>query len=240
MPEGGIIEIWAENITLTSENEFSLQPGPYLKISIRDHGVGIHPDHLAKVFDPYFSTKHKGSGLGLTIAYSIIDKHNGRMTVESKLGHGTTFTIYLPASDKPVGQVTDADKRLLTGKGHILVMDDEEFIRDVAIQMLKKMGYEVAAARDGDEAIDMYRQAKTMGKPFDIVIMDLTIPGGMGGKEAIRKLKQFDPDAKAIVSSGYSNDPIMANFSEYGFQGVIKKPYRIQDLSDALQSIKTK
>jgi CheY-like chemotaxis protein len=239
MPEGGIIEIGAENITLTADNEFSLPAGPYIKTSFLDHGVGIHPDHLAKVFDPYFTTKHKGSGLGLTVAYSIIDKHNGRMTVESGIGHGTTFTIYLPASDKPASLPVDEEKCLLIGKGKILVMDDEEFIRDVAIQMLSKIGYEVSAANDGNQTIEMYRQAQKSGEPFDIVIMDLTIPGGMGGKEAIMKLKKLDPNVKALVSSGYSNDPIMSNFRDYGFQGVVKKPYRIQDMSEALRSVIT-
>ena len=239
MPEGGTIEICAENITLTADNEFSLPAGPYLKTSFRDHGVGIAPDHLPKVFDPYFTTKQKGSGLGLTVAYSIIDKHNGRMTVESELGHGTTFTIHLPASDQPASQPIDEEKRLFIGKGKILVMDDEGFIRDVATKMLSKIGYEVSAANDGNQAIEMYRQAQRSGKPFDTVIMDLTIPGGMGGKEAIQKLKKLDPNVKALVSSGYSNDPIMSNFRDYGFQGVVKKPYRIQDMSDALRSLIT-
>ena len=237
MPEGGIVEICADNITLTADNEFSLAAGPYIRTSLRDHGVGIHPDHLAKVFDPYFTTKHKGSGLGLTVAYSIIDKHKGRMTVASELGQGTTFTMYLPASEKPASQLTDEERHLFIGKGKILVMDDEEFIREVATQMLSKIGYEVSAAADGDQAIEMYRQAQKIGEPFDIVIMDLTVPGGMGGKEAIRKLKKLDPDVKALVSSGYSNDPIMSNFREYGFMGVVKKPYRIQDMSDALRSV---
>jgi PAS domain S-box-containing protein len=237
MPEGGIIEICAMNITLTADNEFSLPAGPYLRTSFRDHGVGIAPDHLPKVFDPYFTTKQKGSGLGLTVAYSIIDKHNGRMTVESGLGHGTTFTIYLPASDKPASQPADEEKRLFVGKGKILVMDDEEFIRDVATQMLSKIGYEVSVANDGNQAIEMYRQAQKSGEPFDTVIMDLTIPGGMGGKEAIQKLKKLYPNVTALVSSGYSNDPIMSNFRDYGFQGVVKKPYRIQDMSDALRSL---
>jgi PAS domain S-box-containing protein len=237
MPEGGILEIRAENIFLSAANEFSLPAGPYLKTSFRDHGVGIGPDHLPKVFDPYFSTKQKGSGLGLTVAYSIVDKHNGRMTVESELGHGTTFTMYLPASKKPASQSDEEKTRLIIGKGKILVMDDEESIREVAIQMLSKIGYEVALANDGKQAIAMYEQAQKSGEPFDIVIMDLTIPGGMGGKEAIQMLKQLDPNVTALVSSGYSNDPIMSRFKDYGFQGVVKKPYRIQDMSDALRSV---
>jgi len=239
MPEGGIIEICADNVTLTADNEFSLTAGPYLRTSIRDHGVGISPDHLHKVFDPYFTTKHKGSGLGLTVVFSIIDKHNGRVTVESNLGHGTTFTIYLPASEKAASQPSDEEKRLFIGKGKILVMDDQEFIHEVASQMLNKIGFVVSVANDGNEAIDMYRQAQKSEEPFDVVIMDLTVPGGMGGKEAIQKLKKLDPNVKALVSSGYSNDPIMSNFRDYGFQGVVKKPYRIQDISDALRSVIT-
>jgi PAS domain S-box-containing protein len=236
MPEGGIIEICAANINLTANNNFSLPAGPYLKLSFQDRGVGIAPDHLSKIFDPYFTTKHKGSGLGLTVAYSIIDKHNGRLTVESELGKHTTFTIYLPASEKPEIQTETEAQRLFAGKGKILVMDDEEFIRNVAIGMLSKMGYEVSVAKDGIEAIEVYRHAQLSKQPFDAVIMDLTIPGGMGGKEAIQKLKELDPNVKALVSSGYSNDPIMSNFRDYGFEGVVKKPYRIQDMSDALRS----
>ena len=237
MPDGGIIGISAANITLTANNKFSLPEGPYIQLSFTDHGVGIPQDHLLKIFDPYFTTKQKGSGLGLTVAYSIIDKHNGRLTVESELGKHTTFTIYLPASENPEIQTETEAQRLFVGKGKILVMDDEDFIRKVAVQMLNKMGYEVSVAKDGIEAIEMYRQAQLLKEPFDAVILDLTIPGGMGGKETIRKLKKLNPDVRALVSSGYSNDPIMSNFSDYGFQGVIKKPYRIQDMSDALRSV---
>jgi signal transduction histidine kinase/ActR/RegA family two-component response regulator len=237
MPEGGILEIRSKNVILSADNEFSLPTGPYLKTSFRDQGVGIGPDHLPKVFDPYFSTKQKGSGLGLTVAYSIVDKHNGRLTVESELGQGTTFTIYLPASENLTSQSTNEMTSLFIGKGKILVMDDEKFIRDVAIHMLGKIGYEVTVAEDGNQAVEMYRQAQKSGEPFDTVIMDLTIPGGMGGKEAIQELKKLDPNIKALVSSGYSNDPIMSNFRDYGFHGVVKKPYRIQDMSDALRSV---
>ena len=239
MPEGGIIQIIAESTTLPDENELPLQPGPYIKVSIRDHGVGIRPEDLTKVFDPYFTTKQKGSGLGLTVAYSIIDKHNGRITVNSKLGHGTTFSIYLPATIKTADRTAKEDNRLFTGEGKILVMDDEEFILDVATRMLSKLGYEVAVADDGQKAIEMYRQAQKSGEPFDAVIMDLTVPGGMGGKAAIQKLLDMNPDIKAIVSSGYSNDPIMSNFRGYGFSGVIKKPYRLSDLSEVMRSVLT-
>ncbi len=237
MPEGGILKICAENIVLLEANEFSLPAGPYIKTTLRDHGVGIPIDLLPKVFDPYFTTKHKGSGLGLTVAYSIIDKHNGRLTADSVLGKHTTFTIYLPASEKLEIQTENNAKVLFAGEGKILLMDDEDFIREVASQMLYKLGYEVSVAKDGNEAIEIYRQAQQSKQPFDAVIMDLTVPGGMGGKEAIQKLKALDPNIKALVSSGYSNDPIMSNFRDYGFKGVVKKPYLIQDMSDALQSV---
>ncbi len=237
MPEGGILKICAENIVLLEANEFSLPAGPYIKTTLRDQGVGIPIDLLPKVFDPYFTTKHKGSGLGLTVAYSIIDKHNGRLTADSELGKHTTFTIYLPATEKLEIQTENKAKVLFSGGGKILLMDDEDFIREVASQMLYKLGYEVSVAKDGNEAIEIYRQAQQSKQPFDAVIMDLTVPGGMGGKEAIQKLKDLDPNIKALVSSGYSNDPIMSNFRDYGFKGVVKKPYLIQDMSDALQSV---
>ena len=237
MPDGGTIDIVAENIHMNTGNEFSLAPGPYVKISIQDQGLGISPEHLAKIFDPYFTTKHKGSGLGLAVAYSIVDKHNGRLTVESDIGHGAIFMIYLPASEKLAGPSVQEKNSFFKGQGKILVMDDEEFIRDIATQLLNKMGYRVSVAEDGNQAIDMYRQAQRSGEAFDIVIMDLTVPGGMGGKEAIRKLKALDPHVTALVSSGYSNNPVMSDFRAYGFQGVIKKPYQIQEMSDALQMV---
>jgi PAS domain S-box-containing protein len=237
MPEGGIIKICINNITLTANNKFSLPAGPYLKLSFQDHGVGIPTDHLSKIFDPYFTTKQKGSGLGLTVAYSIINKHNGGLTVESEIGKHTTFTIYLPASQKPEIKTDTEAQHLFIGQGKILVMDDEDFIREVANQMLSKMGCKVSVAKDGNEAIEIYREAQQSNEPFDAVIMDLTVPGGMGGKEAIQKLKELDPNIKTFVSSGYSNDPIMSNFRDFGFEGVLKKPYRIQDMSEALRTV---
>jgi PAS domain S-box-containing protein len=237
MPQGGILEICAESLNLKADNEVSLPEGPYVKLSFHDQGVGIPRDHLSKIFDPYFTTKYDGSGLGLTAAYSIIDKHNGRLTAESDPGHGTTFHIYLPASLKTAYPIVDEDKRIFTGEGKILVMDDEAFIRDIAAQMLKYLGYEVSVANDGNETVDMYAEALKSGEPFDAVILDLTVPGGMGGKEAIQKLKKMDPNIKAVVCSGYSTDPIMANYQTYGFQGVVAKPYQIQEMSEALQML---
>jgi PAS domain S-box-containing protein len=237
MPEGGIINIKAENITITSADLLPLQKGRYIKIIFEDHGIGISAHHLDKIFDPYFTTKAKGSGLGLTSAYSIIKNHNGLITAESELGVGTTFYIYLPASKKIVVKKESETGKTLFGKGKILIMDDEEFIRKVAGEMLKSIGYSVEFAMDGTEAIELYKKALKSAEPFAAVIMDLTIPGGMGGKEAIRELLKIDPEIKAIVSSGYSNDPIMSDCKKYGFVDSIAKPYKISELGKVLKGI---
>lgn len=234
MPKGGIIQVSAENMTIHAENTLSLKAGKYVKISIKDQGIGISAECLLKIFDPYFTTKQKGSGLGLATAYSIIKKHGGVISVESELNAGTIFQLYLPALEKEILIKKKAEEKPLIGKGKILLMDDEAVIRTLALRLLKRIGYEVHVANDGAEAIKLYREAN---EPFDAVIMDLTIPGGMGGKEAIKKLLEIDPDVKAVVSSGYSNDPIMANFSRYGFKSVIAKPYNIRRLSEVLQKV---
>jgi CheY-like chemotaxis protein len=189
------------------------------------------------VFDPYFTTKQKGSGLGLAVAYSIISKHDGQLTVVSTLGEGTRFTVLLPASASEVAAAKKAHDGLIAGSGRILVMDDEDFIRDLALAMLKKMGYDVGLARDGQTAVAMYREAFKTENAFDAVILDLTVPGGLGGQEALHQLKALDPDVRAIVSSGYSNDPVMANHAHYGFRGAVKKPYLIQEMSRVLNEV---
>ncbi|MBS3757724.1 MAG: PAS domain S-box protein [Desulfobacterales bacterium] len=235
MPEGGRIRILARNIEIKANNEMILEPGNYIQITIQDTGPGVEIEKLKKLFDPYFTTKQKGSGLGLSVALSIIEKHNGKITVDSKPGRGTSFFIYLPASEKSPDKPEETDGKIYTGRGRILVMDDEDFIRDISIHMISEMGFEVETAKDGEEAISLYRQAMEAGRPFDAVIMDLTIPGGMGGKEAIKELTAIDKNVKAIVSSGYSNDPVMADFQLYGFKGAIKKPYMMQEMSEALE-----
>lgn len=240
MPEGGAINIKAENVTLSSDSSIPLKEGRYIKISIKDRGTGIPPGHLSKIFDPYFTTKSKGSGLGLTTSYSIVTKHDGCITVESELGKGTTFFIYLPASDREIIPAKESVASPMRGKGRILIMDDEEAIRDLATEMLNHLGYKADVSKDGDEAIKLYREALISGQPFDAVIMDLTIPAGMGGKEAITKLLEIDPHIKAIVSSGYSNDPIMSDYTKYGFKGVIAKPYKLQEMSEVLNNIITR
>jgi signal transduction histidine kinase/ActR/RegA family two-component response regulator len=240
MPGGGTINIRAENTVIKGKGDLPLPKGNYIKITVKDQGIGIPKKHLAKIFDPYFTTKQKGSGLGLATAYSIIKNHGGYITVESEVGVGTTFYIYLPASKKPAPVKAKAKKEApVRGKGRILVMDDEEMIRKMLSKMLPLDGYDVELAKDGAEAVELYKKARESGQPFDAVIMDLTIPGGMGGKEAIKKLLEIDPDVKAIVSSGYATDPIMADFKKYGFSAVVTKPYSFGELEKTLRNMLT-
>jgi len=237
MSKGGAIKLRASNITLETVADIPLKPGRYVEITIQDQGNGIAPENLPKIFDPYFTTKSKGSGLGLTMSYTIIKRHDGHITVESEVGNGAIFRIFLPATEEVPEETADTENRAVKGEGRILVMDDEEILRKVAERMLLELGYEVACVRDGAEAIEMYKKTKGSEQAFDAVIMDLTIPGGMGGKETIKKLLQIDPKAIVVVSSGYSNDPIMSSYEKYGFQGVVTKPYRIEQLSWVMRDV---
>lgn len=239
MSEGGVIKVSTENITIGSENFLPLKDGKYINISIEDQGSGIPEEDLQKIFDPYFTTKQGGSGLGLATAYSIIKKHDGHITVESKPGVGTTSYIYLPAYEEKILTMNSEGKVSITssGRGKILVMDDEEIVSSVVGRMLAQCGYEADFAKDGTEAITLYKKAKASDQPFEAVIIDLIIFGGMGGKEAIKKLFEIDPDVKAIVSSGYSSDPVMANFKDYGFKSVLSKPYKMEELCKVLHSV---
>ena len=237
MPIGGTIKVWAENLTLGTDSGLPLSAGRYIKISLRDQGMGIPAEHLPRIFDPYFTTKQKGSGLGLASAYAIVEKHHGHIAVESKPRVGTTFHIYLPAVEGQVTPQPEGDRELPVGTGKILVMDDEEMVREVLGGMLAHLGYEAEFARDGGEAIEMFVQAQGFGQAFAAVILDLTVPGGMGGKETMARLREIDPQVKAVVSSGYSDDPIMADFQKYGFTAVIAKPYKVAELGKVLNKI---
>ena len=238
MPDGGMIKIVAENIVVDETSNLPLKKGDYIKLSFIDKGVGIPEEHKSKVFDLYFTTKQKGSGLGLSTAYSIIKRHNGHITLNSELGKGTTFYLYLPAAKGVIQHdETKAEKTNVSGKGKILVMDDEELIKKSLGLILKRLGYEVEFASNGLEALELYKNARNCNAPFNVVILDLTIPGNMGGEEVIKKLLKIDPQIKAIASSGYSNDPVMADFKAYGFSGIAIKPYKIEELSALLNKL---
>lgn len=236
MQEGGIIKISAKKLAIYGENStLPLQPGNYVVVSIIDEGPGISSQELPKIFDPYFTTKKHGSGLGLTICYSIVKKHGGHISVQSVVGKGTGFTIYLPVSSGQAEKEADEDM-LISGEGKVLLMDDEERVRQTAVEMLTFLGYDVELAEDGAEAVKLYKQAFLSGRPFDVVITDLTIRGGMGGRQALSELIKIDPGVKAIVSSGYASEALL-QYIKYGFYDVIAKPYRLQELGKVLSGV---
>ena len=247
MVQGGLVKVTARNMDIKPDNTPSrdLEPGPYIKLTIQDNGPGIPQEDLQNIFDPYFTTKPKGSGLGLATTYSIIEKHKGFITVQSQMEKGTAFHIYLPASMENNGQECDLtenpeiefcpDNVQNQSRSKILVMDDEEMIREVVGELLTYLGYDPDFAEDGVEACKKYSASMAMKNKFHAVIMDLTIPGGMGGREAIKEILKIDPQANVIVSSGYSNNPVMANYKSYGFSGIVAKPFKLQELNSVLR-----
>lgn len=237
MQEGGAISINCENTVIGDEHNLPLNNGDYVKISITDQGNGILEEYLPKVFDPYFTTKEAGRGLGLASAYSIVKKHEGHLAVESIAGAGATFSLFVPASASQSPTPPAEESKILSGQGRILVMDDDEVILQIIGNMLENLGYDVTFAFDGREAVTKYAQAQLAAEPFDTVILDLIVPGGMGGKEAIQKLLAIDPQAKVIISSGYCNDPVLSEYKTYGFRGVIAKPYQVAELSQQIQQV---
>jgi nitrogen-specific signal transduction histidine kinase len=243
MPAGGVISIALGNCTIGQDDSERVRAGCYVKLSVRDQGQGISEERIDKIFDPYFTTKREGSGLGLATVNSIIAKHDGYIFVESGVGWGTEFTIYLPAEAEAVppaergGEGNNPATGWPAAGWRILIMDDEADIRELLSELLRVVGFEVVAAWDGQETIRIYEEARAADRGFDCVIMDLTIPGGMGGKETIGRLRKIDPGVQAIVSSGYANDPVMANYRGYGFAGRIAKPYRLELLMKTLNKI---
>ncbi len=242
MPDGGTLQVSCDNFTYDRESTPyipDLKPGEYIRISIRDEGIGISESYMKRIFDPYFTTKEKGTGLGLATTYSIIKNHNGLITVESQIHCGSTFTVYLPASleREVVVEPTVTTTDTIMGSGRILIVDDEEAIRDLVEFTLTRLGYEVFQAASALEGVDLYREKLNAGERFDLVILDLTLPGGMGGKEALKKLIEIDPTVNAIVSSGYATDATMSRYQDFGFRGVISKPYEAAELGKTVHDV---
>ncbi len=248
MADKGVLEVSAESVALRRGNAMALKPGKYVSISVRDEGPGIAGPDLQRIFDPYFTKKEpghqKGTGLGLSICYSIVRDHGGTITVESARGKGSLFRIYLPAAppdsslaaraaDTPNAAPEETDGP----KGRLLFMDDDRGVRDVMVEMLLHFGYQVGFASNGLEAIEQYQEAARDGRPYDAVIADLTVPDGMGGKELIKELQTIDPAVRAIISSGYSNDPVLRDFKAHGFKGYVVKPYKIEELCSVLDRV---
>lgn len=237
----GTIRIHARNMAADTKKEFLVRAGNYVVISIQDEGVGIPEEHLGRVFDPYFSTKEigtqKGMGLGLAVTHSIIEQHAGYMSLESEVGRGTTFHILLPALMSKPGETETGTAITTGGKKKVLLMDDKTMIRETTGKMLHRLGYEISYARDGREAVALYKKAHEEGRFFDVVILDLTVQGGMGGEEAIRRILEIHPAARVFISSGYPDHPVMEHYERYGFCGAIVKPYTIQELGGILEGV---
>jgi PAS domain S-box-containing protein len=237
MLRGGMVRVEADNCHISNEMT-ALSAGPYVRISVADQGCGIPPENLSRIFDPYFTTKKTGTGLGLSSLYSIVKKHGGDVTVSSRVGEGTIFQVYLPAS--PGGRTEEDRPRMssiLTGGGHVIVMDDEENIREVAGEILAFLGYDVSLCTCGEEAVSLYGEEMKRGVRPLCVIMDLTVPGRMGGLEAAAMILALDPTARLVVSSGYSKDPVMACYASYGFAEALLKPFRLEELSEVMRRI---
>ena len=243
MPDGGVIEVSCQNSADSTKESLPLPAGKYVKIIVTDSGSGIPEKHLDKIFDPYFSTKQDGSGLGLAICHSIIIKHNGGISVQSEVNKGTTFTIYLPASAEIFKGIASSSAQGIietANKTTIMVMDDDSMIRSIFKQMLERFGHEVLLVENGHEAIELYNEYYKSNRSIDIIIMDLTIPGGMGGKDAVQEILRINPEAKVVVSSGYSNDPVIAHYKEHGFKAFIVKPFQFAELNKLINEICSK
>lgn len=239
MTRGGTLTIRLENTTLLKDNLLTIARGSYLKLTFKDRGPGVSESDLNRIFDPYFSTKPDGNGMGLSICHSIVTKHNGDISVASQLGSGTIVTVYLPAEPPEASKEGNMTTQGLNTKARarILVMDDEEHIRSITRKMLEKFGHAVALTKDGEEAVTEYKNAMSQEDAYDLVIMDLTVPGGKGGKEASTEILEFDPNARILVSSGYSNDPVMADYKTHGLKGIIAKPYRLTELKETVERL---
>ncbi len=238
MPEGGHIHVCCRSHEHNATLNPILPSGSYVRVNVTDQGPGIKPALAKKIFDPFFTTRSEGKGLGLATAHSIINDHGGSLELLSEVGTGANFCIQLPVARNLRGVTKypeESESKLC--RRRLLIMDDEEMILDMAESVAKTMGVETLCAAEGDTAVEIYRQAIEDGHPIDVVIMDLTIPGGMGGKEAITHILRLDAEAKVVVSSGYSDDPVMAQYKDHGFQACLKKPYELREFMDVLEGL---
>ncbi|MGM0600881.1 MAG: hybrid sensor histidine kinase/response regulator, partial [Candidatus Rifleibacteriota bacterium] len=245
MPEGGTLHVEAENIPDMKKENLPEMSGEFVKITIQDEGDGMTPEILNHIFTPYYTTKVKGHGLGLAVVHSIVKKHKGKIFVDSAAKTGTTFTIYLPAirdikTENEARFLYDDDISHHANTLRILLMDDEEMLRSLGKEMMRCMGHAVETVEDGESALKKYRDSYKKGSPYDLVILDLTVPGGKGGKETVKELLQIDPEVKVIVSSGYADDPIIANYEHYGFKGKLTKPFTMNELKEQLTKLTRK
>ena len=241
MPRGGVVFVRAENVVLNAQEQPSLPAGEYVRVSIADQGAGIAKDVMPKIFDPYYSTKNrgnqKGMGLGLTICHAVVQKHGGAIAVKSEVGRGTTFDIYLPAARKLGGGEKKPAAAVIPWHGRVLVMDDEEAVRVVLGQMLEGMGHSAELAADGHEAIEIFKKASSLGRRFDVVILDMTVREGMGGLEAIQALRKIDPGVKAIAMSGYVDNLVILEPERHGFKEAMEKPFDAGKLLETLSRV---
>jgi len=235
MPRGGVVSIGLENITVTASEQWRavpVAPGDYVRLTVQDTGGGIDPQQLGRIFDPYYTTKEKAAGLGLAISYSIVRAHGGAITVDSRPGQGSRFDVYLPAASRP--SIEEPQPSAEHRPGRVLLMDDDVDVVEVTRDMLEMLGYVADTTSNGMSAIDRFRDAAASGSDFDAVVLDLTVPGGMGGAEAVRGIREIRPNVPVVVTSGYADNPVLAHFREYGFDGVLPKPFGLNDLARAL------
>jgi CheY-like chemotaxis protein len=243
MPSGGVITVRAENILETDrrwENALRVEPRRYVRVSITDKGIGIPKEHISRIFDPYFSTKPQGSGLGLATTYSIVKNHGGFLAVDSRPGQGTTVQINFPAAgSRDVEVQPESPVRAAGSKQRVLIMDDEASVRTLAANMLETLGYDAEVVASGSAAVERFERALASGQPFDVVLLDLSVPGDLGGTEAVNRLGALDPEVKTILMSGFSQHPAVTEFQTYGFKAVITKPFTLQELSATMHSVIT-
>ncbi|HNT28981.1 MAG TPA: ATP-binding protein, partial [bacterium] len=239
MPSGGAVTVRVGQATVDRSAGVPCPPGDYVTVAVSDTGKGIAPEHLPHIFDPYFTTKTSGTGLGLTVAHSIATRHDGCITVSSQSGHGSTFTLYLPVSPEKRPSTTAAESKPHSNGGRILIMDDEEVIREMLASALRFLGYDPVTVATGDEAIVRHREEKQGRTPFTALILDLTIPGGKGGEETLRTIRATDPAVRAIAMSGYADSPILDRPLEYGFRAAIAKPFTVDDIGRTLEKVLT-